>query len=113
MTWTPTEPTADQCDRNDPVPGPYPFPAYALWYPQMGGYASKCVAVPEDSPPLDEDEETDPCWTVHVWHDGDFPFHPENGDTRPSTELHHCSAQQFIDFGNQLMACRTPHRRNT
>lgn len=102
MTWTPTEPNADQCTNRAPVPGPYSFPAYALWYPQMGGYVSKCVAVPETQPPLDE-EDDEPCWTVYVWHDGTFPFHADyEREARSPTELHHCSAEQFITFGETL-----------
>lgn len=58
----------------------------ACWYPQMGGYGGKCLIYANGSG----------CFDVYVWHDGEFPF-TEVG--RAPTHLHHCDAQQFIDFG--------------
>lgn len=53
----------------------------AAWYPQVDGYFSKAVVR------IDRDE--DGCFDVHLW-----------PDEKPPTSAHHCSAQQFIDFGN-------------
>lgn len=70
----------------------------AAWYPQMGGYAGKCwielrVCLSENKPtPTDEVD-------VHVFHDGTFPFKDSESGSRPPVVLHHCSAAQFIKFG--------------
>jgi hypothetical protein len=65
--------------------------AHAIWYPQMGGYAGKAVAL------LPKSVEEDACFDVYVWHDGEFPF----GGGKPRC-LHHCSATQFIQFGQTI-----------
>jgi hypothetical protein len=43
----------------------------------------------------------------HVWHDGEFPF-GEDHDGEPR-RLHHCSAGQFIRFGQLVQ--EMDHRR--
>ena len=78
------QPTTDQCTARARVGD-----GYACWYPQMGGYASRAVVVPDGHG----------CADVYVWHDGDFPF----DDGSPPTELHHCDGRQFVDFGNFLI----------
>lgn len=89
----PPQPTPEQCERKERLPDfqerpEYPGrPAFATWYPQMGGYCSICVVVQEEG-----------CFGVYVWHDGDFPFH---GNENPAY-LHHCSAEQFIKFGSEV-----------
>jgi hypothetical protein len=85
--FIPREPTADECTRRAKVMDH----GWAGWYPQMGGYVSKCVAVPAGD-----------CWDVYVWHDGDFPFR----EGRPPRELHHCEPAQFVEFGNWLIQLR-------
>jgi hypothetical protein len=75
------EPTAQECTEHAQV-----GPGVAAWYPQMGGYVAKALAVPADD---------SRCLDVYVWHDGDFPF----GDGENPVELHHCNGKQFIEFG--------------
>lgn len=79
------EPTADECSRHAEIaPG-----VYAIWYPQMGGYHGKAVVSLSD----------DGCFDAYVWHDGEFPF----GDKGESpVRIHHCEAQQFIEFGQTI-----------
>lgn len=81
-----TEPTAEQCSANEQLLGRKTF---ACWYPQMGGYASKCIII------LNENGE---CFDAHVWHDGKFPFN----DGESPVVLHHCCAEQFIEFGQMV-----------
>jgi hypothetical protein len=97
----PPQPTADQCEANEKLPDVNGLPAWAGWYPQMGGYVSKCVIVDEST--LDPES----CFGVFVWHDGQFPFSDDSqypGDTAPCPAyLHHCSATQFIEFGETVL----------
>ncbi len=79
------EPTADECERRAVVAG-----CMAVWYPQMGGYCGKAWVVPTASG----------CFDVYVYHDGEFPLRGEHGN-KP-TRLHHCNAEQFIDFGETV-----------
>lgn len=69
----------------------------ACWYPQMGGYVAKCVV---------ELGSNGNCFEAWVWHDGDFPFadddpRDENGPRQP-LRMHHCRAEQFIQFGEEV-----------
>lgn len=66
---------------------------FACWYPQMGGYVGKCVVEPMGGP--------DDCFEAFVWHDGEFPFSTEYGDR--VAVLHHCSAAQFVKFGQGII----------
>ena len=68
---------------------------YAVWYPQMGGYCGKAVAV------VDKKQQTGEggCVECYIWHDGEFPF---LGDDRPPIHIHHCDPGQFIRFGKKL-----------
>lgn len=91
------DPTSEQCNNNETVDLGDGQTGVAAWYPQMGGYVSHCVIVPDDG-----------CLDVYVWHDGQFPFGDEPppwpGMPHPSpVRLHHCSADSFIGFG-QLCA---------
>jgi len=86
-------PDAEECnerkkvfDRNDIV-------GVACWYPQMGGYMAKAVAFFNK---LFKNENG--CVDIVVWHDGDFPF--TKGKSPRS--LHHCSPDQFVEFGKFL-----------
>jgi len=91
----PPEPTAEQCSRNEELDEFDGKRAFAAWYPQMGGYAGKAVVVVDDG-----------CFDVWVWHDGDFPFSPDGSPPRESYSprlIHHCSAEQFISFGKELV----------
>lgn len=81
-------PTAEQCTDKAMIDLGDGRTGTACWYPQMGGYGGRCVVV------VDSNDREDPCFEAYVWHDGEFPF--EEGTPRC---LHHCSAQQFIEFG--------------
>jgi len=67
----------------------------ALWWPQMGGYHGRALAV---SPP-----EENSCLEVYVWHDGEFPF---SDDERSPVGLHICDPEQWIQLGTQLAEFR-------
>ncbi len=100
-------PTDEQIAANAPIRWHDGFKAregFACWYPQMGGYVGRCVVVlePTSGPPPDE-----PCFTAYVWHDGEFPFTGESG--RKPVVLHHCGADQFVDFG-ELVASKAAER---
>jgi hypothetical protein len=84
------EPTAEECSAHTPVTLDETLSGVACWYPQMGGYWGKAVAVADGG-----------CVDVYVWHDGDFPF---GEDGRPPVELHHCDGGQFVAFGQFLEA---------
>jgi hypothetical protein len=81
-------PTADQCSQGAELILPNGSKGKALWYPQMGGYVSKCIVVASGT-----------CFDVYIWHDGEFPF---EGDS--PVRLHHCSAEQFVSFGRSVSA---------
>src|SRR5689334_793528 len=61
----PREPTSVECTGRARV-GEH---ATAFWFPQMGGYTARAVAV------VDPD---DCCIDVWVWHNGEFPFTGES-----------------------------------
>lgn len=84
------EPTAEQCTANDKIAETDSKVAYAIWYPQMGGYVGRAIAV------FEKNEDT--CVDVFIWHDGEFPF----GDG-PPVEIHHCCPEQFVEFGTRLI----------
>lgn len=84
MSTTPREPTGDECNTHAVIEcGSDRWTA--CWYPQMGGYAGKCLVLGGG----------DECFDVLVWHDGEFSF--AEGECSP-TRLHHCSADQFVRF---------------
>lgn len=93
----PPEPTSDQCNESARLPDFAGCPAYACWYPQMGGYCGKCVVMVEPT-------TTHGCFAVFVWHDGSFPF----GDESPAY-LHHCSPDQFSHFGHYVRQFQDKH----
>lgn len=90
MTYS--EPTADECSQHAKVCETDEIVAYALWYPQMGGYRGSAIA---------EIDKRNGCVDVYVWHDGEFPF----GDESPKV-IHHCDASQFIEFGQLLLSLK-------
>jgi len=92
----PRKPTADECSRNQLIQESATEVFRAIWYPQMGGYVGRAVIVftkPEFAPP-------NACFDVYVWHDGEFPFH-EDEERNPS-RVHHCMAEQFVEFGKTV-----------
>lgn len=87
------EPTGEQCNSNALMWEDVYHRAYAIWYPLMRGYVGKAVVVVNK-----EFGENADCFEAYVWHDGDFPFH--NGEC-PAC-IHHCSSEQFIEFGTTV-----------
>jgi hypothetical protein len=86
-------PTPEQCNENAKVgENDDGRGLYACWYPQMGGYGSRCVVVAPYAPTRPDDGPG--CFEAYVWHDGEFPF----SDREPA-RLHHCRAAQFVRFG--------------
>lgn len=92
---TPREPTVEECTANTEIVPK----CFALWYPQMGGYSGKAIAVWSGG-----------CWELFIWHDGDFPF--SDGDVdgwtdtpRVPVNIHHCDSSQFVRFGHTLQQC--------
>lgn len=63
------------------------------WYPQMGGYVAKAVI--EFAAVSGDGESGAGCFDALVFHDGDWPFKTD----REPRGLHHCAAEQFIEFG--------------
>lgn len=94
----PREPTADECEQHAKVFEDEDRVGHAIWYPQMGGYVGKAVVV--------FDKEKPGCFEAYVWHDGDFPFKGRDhyGNENFPECIHHCSAEQFIDFGRTVLA---------
>ncbi len=93
------EPTAEQCSAHETVYEDECNFGVAILYPQMGGYVGKAVAVfgkADDGDTADDMENQ--CFDVYVWHDGEFPFH----DGEDPVVLHHCSAEQFVRFGESM-----------
>lgn len=84
-------PTADECSQHEQVALGDGRTGTACWYPQMGGYWGKAVAVISND-----------CVDVYVWHDGEFPFGED--DSREPALIHHCDGEQFIAFGKFLVA---------
>jgi len=95
------QPTSEQCSANAELESVGSRRAFAIWYPQMGGYVGHAVVVlgagPED------------CFDVYVWHDTEFPIPDEDVDSQP-LEIRHCEAEQFIRFGEivQRLAGQDP-----
>lgn len=93
------EPTDDQCSNNEKVFDDGVKVGYAVWYPQMGGYVGKAVALfDKEWKSYSTGAAEGGCIDVLVWHDGEFPF---GGDENPR-EIHHCVPEQFIKFGEFL-----------
>lgn len=92
------EPTPEQCDNRDKVFDEGDRHGFAIWYPQMGGYHGRAVAVFDKTWTEYENSTSGGCVDVYVWHNGDFPFH----DGQNPALVHHCDPQQFIEFGKDL-----------
>lgn len=93
------EPTADECESNAKVYEDDHKAGYAIWYPQMGGYIGKAVALMDKRWEDYEDSSAGGCVDVYVWHDGDFPFNEDDGSP---AYVHHCDPEQFVEFGEKL-----------
>ncbi len=97
---TPREPTPEECENNAPVTCGE-LVGFACWYPQMGGYAGKCVVLFDSGPSMSDEDRNNRCFDTYVWHDGEFPFPSDDGPegSRKPAYLHHCTPFQFIEFG--------------
>lgn len=91
---TPAEPTAEQCEANERVAIPgSDTPAYAVWWPQMGGSHGRAVITAGE------------CPEVWVWHNGSFPFHGHQDEPgRSPVHLHLCDPDQWIELFEQQKA---------
>ena len=92
-----SEPTAEQCDQNSVLLRDGNRMAYATWYPRIGGVAAKAI-VQFLRTSLEADDE---CFDVLLWNDKHSPF---NVDDSGLIVLHHCSAAEFVNFGNKVIA---------
>lgn len=106
----PREPTGDECSDNAVVYETDGKIGYAIWYPQMGGYSGKAVAVCDKQWHENATSRTGGCIDVYVWHDGEWPFDSESG--RSPAEVHHCDAAQFVRFGCKLNRLNKRHKVN-
>lgn len=98
MTNPFSEPTSEQCTTNAKVFEDGSRVGYAIWYPQMGGYVGRAIAVlDKEWMQRDDGAAFGGCIDVLIWHDGEFPF----GEGEPR-EIHHCDPEQFIRFGEKL-----------
>ena len=94
------EPTGEQCSKHVKVFESDLQLGYAIWYPQMGGYAGKAVALIDKGWKLFKNGSANGgCLDVYIWHDGQFPF---ESDVSDAIIIHHCNPAQFIDFGTTL-----------
>ncbi|KKN75946.1 hypothetical protein LCGC14_0375030 [marine sediment metagenome] len=74
----------------------------ACWYPQMGGYGSRCM--------VELPTEKGGCFEAFIWHDGSFPFDTKDvgtdsfgdGTVRQPAHIHHCSVDQFTQFATDV-----------
>jgi hypothetical protein len=110
---TPPYPTSEQCTANAPLKWGNGRRGFATWrYPQMGGYGARSVVeflattVAPKEGLANAPGIPDFCFDVWIWHDGEFPFDPDDVDNRGRrpTCLHHCNAEQFITFGQLVEA---------
>ena len=94
------EPTLVECSHRTKVYETDKDIGFACWYPQMGGYSGKCIAIFNKEWTLyDSGATTGGCIELYVWHDGEFPFTDEDG--APS-HIHICVPEQFIELGKFL-----------
>lgn len=95
----PSEPTSEQCSKGEIIEDDG-VSYLATWYPQMGGYVSKCmVQLEKCERSTGGPEECLPCFDCYIWHDGEFPF-SDSGQS--PVRIHHCSAKQFVEFGEKV-----------
>lgn len=94
----PREPTLEECSSAAFLgKDEYGRSLHAYWYPQMGGYVGRAVIV------IPEQCKLDGCFDVWVWHDGNFPFSGDFYPDQSPKRLHHCSPDQFINFGQYVL----------
>lgn len=89
MPGNPRQPTAEECNERARVDN-----GRAFWWPQMGGYVARALAVP-----------TDCCIDVYVWHDGEFPFDGQCHGCRMErspVRIHMDDGDEWIALGDFL-----------
>ena len=92
-------PTSDECNKTAPFEWPG-GKGFAAWYPQMGGYAGRCVV------------DLSHRGTTTTWRDGErvempgrcFDVYVWMGDDVNPILLHHCNPRQFVEFGQLVGA---------
>jgi hypothetical protein len=97
-------PTPDQCSGLEKVFEDDDKIGYAVWYPQMGGYVGRAVALFDKEWQHSEESgcSIGGCIEIYVWHDGEFPFSDDGERAQQPAHLHHCDPEQFIAFGKKL-----------
>lgn len=90
MSDHPKEPTPEACSEHATFEW-NGARCMAIWYPQMGGYVSRCVVVDEGG-----------CFGAYIWHNGEFPFSEQHDPEIQPAYVHHCMAEQFIMFGQAV-----------
>lgn len=92
MTTKIRQPAPEECSDRSVVELGDGRTGRAFWYPPMGGYVARALAVSDD----------DGCVDVYVWHDGQFPFtgHCQScGDERSPVLIHHADGDDWVRFG--------------
>jgi hypothetical protein len=89
------EPTSEECLQRKIIYQDDIEILWATYYPQMGGYIGKAIVKATKQP-----SNINECFDVFVWHDGEFPF---DGESSSPVLLHHCMAEQFVNFGNEVL----------
>jgi hypothetical protein len=93
----PKEPTPEECTSNAKVYEDEVRTGFAIWFPSMGGYVGKAVAL---SLKKYNRADFNKCMELYVWHNGEFPFDDKDG--MGPKHIHICDPKQFINFGEKL-----------
>ena len=108
MRTHPPMPTPGQCSAGARVDDFSGSPAFACWYPQMGGCVGRCVVV--ITPGGGGRGDHDRCFEAYIWHDGEFPFDEDlDGNAVPPAHIHHCMPSQFVGFGEWVIGKQREH----
>lgn len=94
-------PSGEDCETNKLIYETKLVRGYAIWYPQMGGNVGRAIVMIDKKGDVMIDKKGDECFEVFVWHDGKHPLSEEDGDV--PIRIHHCSAEQFIEFGKKVL----------
>lgn len=79
-------PTGDECSKHAKMHEDEHRVGYAIWYPQMGGYVCRAVALLNKGWKQYENGSAEGgCIDVYVWHNGEFPFEGEGDYASNST----------------------------
>lgn len=103
-TITSEGPSPQQCSNREKVITHDGRMGTALWFPQMGGYGGRAVAIVHA---IDADDPDNGEMNLLVWHDGEFPFQgfcPHCATDRQPVEIHLCDPEQWVELGKTLLA---------